>query len=193
MAVYSASISPINQSAIKMALAAAREAAAAYKIVKTRIRQKYNKRVKFGLELIAEHAVTDFYDSYSPHKYKRQEGLLTAYQIIADDDEWSIDTGSQYMTSEYRVDKDYIYENSFMRGWHGGAIDGPEHPNPETPWWKLHGEWYKPAKPGPAPIKYIDAEASKFLEEMEEAYGNEGASFIEQYIDKAESIIDSIL
>lgn len=48
----------------------------------------------------------------------------------------------------HRVGNDYIYEYIFKQGYHGGAIDGPEHPAPGTPYWRTgfnFSEWGRPA------------------------------------------------
>jgi len=129
----------------------------AMEIATNRLNAKYNKRVKFNLELMAERAVDAFYESYDPNMYVRQEGLYKGYKITVNNDEWSIDTGSQYMETDYDAGKEYVFTNSFEKGWHGGAIDGPDHPEPGTPWWRAYGEWYKRAARGPSPERLLEA------------------------------------
>ena len=40
------------------------------------------------------------------------------------------------MPDSHRVSSEYIFEHVFEEGWHGGAIRGKNHPNPDTPWWR---------------------------------------------------------
>lgn len=195
MATHIAKISAsINTSGWENFANVCQDALDASQLIFTRIRPKYNKRVKFNLELIAERAVEVFYESYDPpHVYSRQEGLLKAFKVIATNDEWSLETGAEYIQASYRVGTDYVFENSFVRGYHGGAIGGPKHPSPGTPWWKLYGKWYKPATKGPAPEDLINKEVDNYLEEAEQAYGDEAVDFIKPYIDKARIALNRIV
>lgn len=108
---------------------------------------------------MGERAVDAFYESYTPHIYKRNESLYTAYKITVDENEWSldIDENGGYLTGT-NYDSNYVYINSFVEGYHGGAVNGPDHPEPGIPWWKFHGEWLKPATRGPSILKLIEKE-----------------------------------
>ncbi len=146
---------------------------------------KYNKRVKFNLELMVERAVDQFYESYTPNIYDRKEGLYKAAKITVNDDEWNIDTGADYMKTSYRVGNEYIYVNSFEKGWHGGSIDGPEHPEPGVPWWKLYGEWYKRATRGPSPEELInEQDPQSYIDEQELEYDKEWGKIVEPYYEQ---------
>lgn len=174
---------------VQQVIAAAEELYVAIDRTTELLNAKYNKRVKFNLELIIERAVDKFYESYSPTMYGRQEGLYTAKKITVNDEEWSFDTGPTYMTTSYGgedggVGTDYIYINSFEQGFHGGAIGGPDHPEPGVPWWKAHGEWYKPATQGPAPDSLINPEAQNYIDEQEQAYEDEWVKIIQPYYKK---------
>lgn len=99
-----------------------------------------------------------------------------------------------------KVDNTYIYENSFVRGWHGGAIDarkGPPHPDPGTPWWKAPvGEytyWLSPAAQGPSPEEIIDDEFDNTIEPIEEAYGDEACDLLEMYVGRLENVLSNLM
>lgn len=120
---------------------------------------------------MVERAVDKFYESYTPNMYSRKEGLYKGAKVTADDSTWRLDTGSEFMTTSYKVATEYIYSNSFENGFHGGADSGPGHPEPGTPWWKAYGEWYMPATSGPAPEDSISAEdPSGYINEQQQQY-----------------------
>lgn len=160
--------------------------------ISAKLNAKYNKRVKFNLELIVKNAVDDFYQSYSPHRYKRQEGLYKGAKVNATDDDWSIELGPQFMETNYEAGINYVYWNSFENGFHGGAVDGPDHPEPGVPWWKLHGEWYMPAAQGPSISEGIyNQDPSGYITEQDNAYCEEAKRLIMPYIDEyIQALID---
>ena len=170
----------IDPAKLQNVLNTGQELLTAIDVIPKKLNEKYNKRVKFDLELMGENAVAAFYDSYSPHIYSRQEGLLTAFKVTANDDEWKMEVGPEFMSGEYAAGTEYVYVNSFEKGWHGGAINGPEHPEPGTPWWRTPFPeltyWKSPAARGPAPLDkiieedpdgYIDKKTQEYIEEKE--------------------------
>ena len=190
----------VDPEKIRDVLNAMKECELAIKKVTEELNKKYNKRVKFNLELIIERAVDAFYESYEPNKYNRQFGLYDAKEIIVNDDEWSFNTGAEYMTTEYKVPTEYIYINSFEQGWHGGAVNGKDkyetpHPSPGTPYWMLHGEWYKPATrmKAPYPEKAIADQGQKYIDEQEEAYENEWKKLVTPYYNKVMDAINNLI
>ena len=96
------------------------------------------------------------------------------------------------METSYRVSTDYIFDNSFVRGFHGGADDGPGHPDPGQPWWKLHGKWYKPATSGPSAEETIIEESADYLDKVEQEYGDTAMDLLEPYLTKIQNILYSI-
>lgn len=159
----------------------------AMELIAEQLNEKYNKRVKFNLELMLERAVDQFYESYTPNMYSRQEGLYDAGKITANDSEWSIDTddGYNYMSGSYDAGAEYVFVNSFLKGYHGGAIDGPEHPNPGQPWWKIYDEWYKPATRGPSPEKLLEAQnPDEYIQQQTDEYVDESLKKMQPYVDE---------
>lgn len=114
--------------------------------------EEYNNRYIKDGKLLIERIVDQFYEDYDPNMYKRKEDLYNTYELyIVEEDEYEYksDFGSKYMQYEHSGDNEIIYQNSFVAGYHGGAIGGKNHPNPGEPWWKAPPSlkyWYKPAK-----------------------------------------------
>ena len=105
-----------------------------------KLTQKFVKEAKENLSYIASTAIDKFYEDYEPHFYSRTYDLYNTYRIKVDENEWSIDFDSSWMENWHRVDAqdpEYIFENSFIHGWHGGAISGEGHPNPGVPHWRI--------------------------------------------------------
>ena len=108
---------------------------------------KYGKECKDALRS----SIEQFYDDYTPHVYKRQEGLLTAFRINADG---TYDFDGNLISGYHRVGKDYLFDLAFQRGYHGGADKNKNgwysyHPDPGTPYWRKpvpeYTEWGDPA------------------------------------------------
>ena len=73
--------------------------------------------------------------------------LLNVYDVKPLSGEINVNLSSDELGG-HRVGNDYIYEYIFKQGYHGGAIDGPEHPAPGTPYWRTgfnFSEWGRPA------------------------------------------------
>lgn len=160
------------------------------KIIKldTNINRKYKKEVKENLEYIGRTAIDEYYESYTPNLYRRMFDLYNSYKIHVTDEVWEILYDSSYMNGGHRVDKDdgeYIYNWMFKLGWHGGAVGGPNHPSPGTPWWKLSGQWYKQAVQTDSPYERIKAESEEYLDDTI-------AQKQEEFNDKSNAILDSL-
>lgn len=91
------------------------------------IRRDYNKffsmlresKVKKMKKEINEIIDNEFYADYKPIEYKRQYDLHNAYFIFIGKD-WSHEVlySSDYMKGD---NKEWVYQNSFIEGYHGGA------------------------------------------------------------------------
>lgn len=105
-----------------------------------KLTKNFVKTATENLNYIAVSAIDKFYEDYEPHSYDRTFDLYNTYRIKVTEDEWNIDFDPSWMENWHRVDDEdpeYIFENSFIHGWHGGAIAGMGHPNPGTPYWRL--------------------------------------------------------
>lgn len=100
----------------------------------------------YELEEKFEHCVDMFYKAYSPNKYVRTESLYYGYKIKRGKLSLSWEWDAKYLPNGWhRVDNDYLFDLTFMRGYHGGADKGEGHPQPGIPWYMLDGHWMKPA------------------------------------------------
>ena len=82
-------------------------------------------------------AVRKFYGMYSPLYYRRRYSLHKMARFVVSGEPFLIELGGEFSGMGHRVSEEYIYENSFKRGYHGGAISGPGHPSPGVPLWRV--------------------------------------------------------
>lgn len=122
-----------------------------------------DKAVK-DLNKIGRLQVWKWYKSYSPKIYHRKRTLYFGFKVTGGNGELEIYFGSDMMYHVHFVDKydpTYIFENSFMGGFHGGAISGENHPNPGIPYWRTpppdYPYWSVPAKHDESPYLRINA------------------------------------
>lgn len=166
---------------------AIRDAMNALRSIDDELNAKYNPKVERKLKYIGNDAVTQFYDSYEPRIYDRSESLFKAYKPIVNEDEWALDVDASYIPSSYHGEKnDYIFQNSFLEGFHGGDRNGDNHPNPGEPWWKtpypIFDHWYIPAAKGPAPMGIIEKEVAECINEMSDAFNKDKLKKFMPYI-----------
>ena len=109
---------------------------------------KYQKRAKRDMAGIARTVIDKFYEGYTPYIYDRWGDLYNTYKIIVNNKIWKIDYSYKYMKYEHRVSNKYIYQWSFIFGYHGGAFDGPGHPEENVPYYRsfpYYKSWSYPA------------------------------------------------
>ena len=130
---------------------------------------KYSNKAVKQLNKIARLEVWRWYKSYSPKKYNRKRTLYSAFKITGGNGKISIDLGPEEMYKIHFVDKQdpsYIYINSFVEGFHGGAIDGEGHPNPGIPYWRKpepdYPYWGMPAIRSSSPYDSIKNKFSDY-------------------------------
>ena len=143
----------------------------------------YPKKYHDELQEIGLDVVTRWYASYEPFMYERTLGLKKAFDVKLEGTNYRVDFSPDLMDDVYEVEKEYIYENSFVGGYHGGAIDGPGHPNPGIPYWRTshfynYGEatdrtgwrydgWGRPAKKSPSPYHMMKGRMQKKIKEID--------------------------
>lgn len=146
---------------------------------------KFISKATDNLKYIASTSIDKFYEDYEPHFYQRTYDLYNTYRISVTEDEWKIDFDSSWMMNWHRVDEqdpEYIFENSFIRGWHGGALSGEGHPNPGVPYWRKpdvfvptatggsllmfshQSPWLSPALKSPSPYEEIVRKSNLYME-----------------------------
>lgn len=99
--------------------------------------KRYPKKYKEELEMIGDDVITQWYSTYDPIFYNRSGDLYDAFRVNLDGVNYRVDFDSSLMDGN-----EYIFENSFMKGYHGGAISGDGHPNPGIPYWRTPHPWY---------------------------------------------------
>ena len=124
--------------------------------LKALIRHEINVAVAQGClkryKQIRKSVVNAWYGSYGPKYYHRTRSLYYfAYPYVEGEDFW-VDYGTEHYYAHHRASPEVIYANSFQQGWHGGAIGGPGHPSPGTPYYRTpppdYSFWGKEAVPG---------------------------------------------
>lgn len=152
---------------------------------------KFIRKATDNLKYIAVTSIDKFYEDYEPHFYERTWELYNAYKVTVTEDSWSVDFNPEWIGDTHRVDPEFIFENSFIQGWHGGGTDGDDHPEPGVPYWRWpdvtittayggqirafshNSPWFTPALKSPSPYKeivrksnlYMDLELAKYYEE----------------------------
>lgn len=117
------------------------------------VRTGYNK-AKF----IAKNAV-DFFYRYPKKSYHRTFDLYNAYDIgIKNGCYLSIKLGPELMKHYHHQGNDFVYENSFVKGYHGGSFGIDRNGEiAATPYWRtpapFFSEWYKYPAPKSSSIR----------------------------------------
>lgn len=124
---------------------------------------RYIDKAEREMSKIGRLAVWKWYKSYSPIYYNRKRTLYYGFKVTGKNGVLKVHFGPEEMYHVHFVDKinpSYIFENSFMGGFHGGAIDGENHPNPGVPYWRTpppdYPYWSVPARQDESPYSRID-------------------------------------
>ena len=146
-------------------------------IAKDQLNDKYRS-------IISEWYADIYLDSKDPHMYKRNGSLVHAFRVTVKQYDISVEYDSQFMSNyTHRVSNDYIFENSFIEGYHGGARynnktpDQYPHPNPGVPYWKQYGnyhEWGAPATRSFSPYERMEEAFPKIISHVDKMLTNAG-------------------
>ena len=138
----------IDTSGLKRAARKINRLASSIETAKSKTNLEIPVKAAPEIESASRFAVEDWYMSFNPDYYERTESLLNVYDIQP-----QIGTINVHLRSDelggHRASNDYIYEYMFILGYHGGAISGPEHPAPGTPYWRTGLEFSKWGDPAP--------------------------------------------
>ena len=108
-----------------------------------KMEEKYSKRLDKELKEVGKSVIDDWYSDFIPNSYHRINSLYKAFKVTVRDGHFSVDFSARYMLAyHHRVKNSYIFQNSFMEGWHGGANDGPDHPFPGIPMYREPAPYY---------------------------------------------------
>lgn len=156
---------------------------------------KYLKEVKEQLEYACRTSVDTFYESYPKLKelsYDRLGDLYNAFEVVVDEKKQGVHMDSSLMQYEHHQDNEYIYENSFMRGYHGGSIGTDQNGITQSePWYRTPPaweRWYYRAAKSKSPYQMIKERAElRIDEEWEKLRGNISKN-IKPYMDALNDI-----
>ena len=114
-----------------------------------RINAEYPRRLEEKLTEISRSIISEWYASYDPNMYHRHGNMIDFVQISFKGSNYSIMFNPDAMRDTHRAPNDVIFWNSFVRGYHGGAPKGKDHPSIGTPYWRDYGSdymlWGEPA------------------------------------------------
>lgn len=155
---------------------------------------KYNNIVYDKLSGIAEDAVDEFYKHDVKYKNRRYD-LYNAYKINATDDNWSIDLGPEFMQYEHHQSNEFIYENSFVQGYHGGSFGEDDYSEVDIPFYRgPYGKWtywtYPAAQDEVSPEEYIlKQDIDGLLDAQRKLAGNEFMDKFGKYMNAINEIV----
>lgn len=116
--------------------------------IKKEVAKEIAAQLYHDLDYIFVTCIDKFYADYDPVFYRREGSLYSTYKLTNKNGVISWNFGAQYMPKAYkhshRVSNQYIYDQMFLKGYHGGAhtiaedkIDEwGEHPKDGTPWYR---------------------------------------------------------
>ena len=142
-------------------------------------------------EKVTKEIIKNWYDSYDPYWYtRRRRSLYKIPHLEVDEDtgDYELSFDANRITGYHRVTrgkkgtveggKKYLFETTFVKGWHGGADSGPPdssgraHPPGGEPYWRRPYEIYNLWWPVPA-ARYernINTDYSGVFEDLEFDY-----------------------
>lgn len=88
---------------------------------------------------IFDACITKYYADYTPKYYSRTYSLYKVYKLQIRGTWIRWEFNSDFIPKIHRVDAvdpEYIYNWMFVKGYHGGAVRGKEHPHPGMPWYR---------------------------------------------------------
>lgn len=111
--------------------------------------------------------IDNFYSSYSPEYYARTESMYDILEIKRSDKKIVIGFLPEMMTSGGgTLGSGGLYEQTFKKGWHGGAASGPNHPAPGAPFWRtpygVYKYWGRAAAVSTAPFDEIKSKVEEY-------------------------------
>lgn len=125
----------------------------------------YPKRYKDELEEIGRSVISEWYATYDPIYYDRQRGLRNAWRVILEGTNYRVDFGADLMTTSYHEPTEYVFEKTFMNGYHGGSYHNGilywRTPYPQFT------SWGRPALRSFSPYRRMVSEMNKKIKEID--------------------------
>ena len=168
--------------------------------------KKYTRQIYKDSYKIIKHEIKRFYFSYYPHMYNRYHDLYNVFKITVDPDKgtFEIEFNYEFMKFDHREENspysfdavnEYIYNNSFLEGYHGGHRQGENHPNPGVPYYRKYPSftsWLRPAEKTISPYKMIEVKINKKIKDIQVEMQNEYDNRMHQYLNRISSAISKI-
>lgn len=157
-----------------------------------KMEEKYSKKVKKELEEVGKRVIDDWYSDYIPNSYHRLGSLYRAFKVTVKNGSFVVDFSSEYMkrykhtTGKKTADiNEYIFDISFLQGWHGGANKGLGHPLEGIPYYRepypYYSRWYLMSELSESPYDIMFSKMSDKIQEISNEYDKE---FDEQILKK---------
>lgn len=137
----------IDASGLKRAADKVEKLANSIEVAEKKTNEEMPKKLQPYFEYASRQGITEWYEAYNPIYYGRTMSLLHVFEVQPETGLVNINLDSGRLGG-HRVNGDYIYEHIFKDGFHGGAIGGPNHPSPGTPYWRTgigFSHWGNPA------------------------------------------------
>lgn len=156
--------------------------------------KKYPLRYKDELEDVGNTVVAKWYASYHAYYYRSKESLFDAFKVILHGTDYSVEFDYTFMNTHGEIDE-YIFENSFIQGYHGGADKDKngKHPHPGIPYWRTpfptFKSWGRPALRSFSPYNQMVAKMNKTIKQIDRDKQNE----YDKIIDRVNNSISKIL
>lgn len=133
---------------------------------------KYPKKIENELNYIAWSVISDWYDSYEPHAYRRREDLFNAYKVIVTPTWFTVKFDSSFMEQWHHQQPEIIFHNAFELGYHGGSLG--EGLNSSIPHWRephpFFTNWGKSAISTFSPYEEIIKKMDEKIKEIDKEY-----------------------
>ena len=131
----------------------------------------YPKTAEYELKKCAYNVIADWYADYPQKSYSRKGDLFHAFKINTNTNGelWEVEFGPEFMEADHHQDNDFIYENSFIEGYHGGSIS--ERMGIDVPRWRTpisyYKHWYLEAPQSFSPYERAKEEMQKKSDELD--------------------------
>lgn len=155
-----------------------------------KIEYSYIQKGKKDINQIARNVIDEFYESYDPIYYAddRWGDLYNAYKVTVNNKVWKIEYGAQFMKYRHRASNEYIFELAFEWGYHGGAWNGPNHPEPGVPYYRkypFYKQWSRPATFASfSPYRSIEEKVEKYFDNVDVSMNEEFKQSVLPYLEE---------
>lgn len=165
-----------------------------------RIDEEYVDEIREQIEYIIRSVIDEFYEDYpDPIFYRRKYDLYNAVKFKVTRTE--LDINASYKNLEYKHGyeenyNEYIYNLTFIGGYHGGADIGPGHPNPGVPYYRNFptcNTWTRPAlRASFSPAKKISRKIDSYLDTVPSLKGDILFATMKPSYDKLSELIKKL-